>query len=168
MLCGRLATGRDGDERRSLASSRLRSRSSVCRHLLQCMTKQGWQARATWKYMQQELCLFLHCGGWWPMSNAGRRRTLVRGLRPQAPSSVGRKGCGGQACGTPLPIGRIGLPPASDRRTVQAAPGLRTCSSAGPRVGSEVEPRRLTYAHRCGTETVPLPPKEQRESLRIF
>ncbi len=33
------------------------------------------------------------------------------------------------------------------------------CAPARPRVGSEVEPPRLTYAPRCGTETVPTAPK---------
>ena len=38
--------------------------------------------------------------------------------------------------------------------------GLRARSSGGPRVSSEVEPPRLTYAARCGTETVlPTAPK---------
>ena len=62
---------------------------------------------------------------WWGPRRHGRAQTQVGAwsLRPQARSSVGREGCGGQTSGTPLPIGKIGWSPASDRRTVQTVPG---------------------------------------------
>lgn len=75
------------------------------------------------------------------------------------PERVGREGCGDNPGGRCYRSGGSDChPPAIGERSKQFL-GLRARSSAGPRVGSEVEPPRLTYAAHCGTQTVPTAPK---------
>ena len=92
-----------------------------------------------------------HCGGWGAKEAwQSTRRKLVRGR--SGLGAIERREGWGTNLGK-LPIGKIGLPPASDRRTVQTAPGPARSLVWGPALahGSNCP---ATYAARCGTETV--------------
>ena len=86
---------------------------------------------------------------------AERRHNLAWSLRPLARSSVGREGCRGHTWGTPEPIGKIGLPPASGRRTVHTVPGPgRSLAGRTPRwLGGRTAPLDLRRPLRYGNCT---------------